>query len=436
MQLDLLTLSVLAAFSILTCLVFYACASRRSTRMVVVLITFSQFMYAGYGIAFLADPERYAVFFCVFLVSLLSGFALASNGFLVPPGSLRSVPGRPPVRENSKRLLGRATVAVGASSYIAASVAMLFIPTVRVLDLFRPDLILLSANQGLDIFRGRMARASSSWYTVLGYVKLLTFPLLLIWLKRRYFGKWGLMLGLLCGLAYIDIAAADQWGRTAIIRPILAWLLILLFARRLSGRAFVGLLLLGFAVAVPVLNSVFDWRSGVPEQQAGFLEHLDRFQRAEFSYPMLYPTAETIGAQGSYALPALVWLLTLPIPSSLVGTGFSVTREFSESILGIRYGDPGFYILLPNWLGEAFVLFGPWFWVWAFMVGGVVGLLDRLLSSHEDLLLLYANFATLLVIYSRSVAQEFIAQTVNSLWLLLVLWVGTTLRRVNGRARS
>ncbi len=313
--------------------------------------------------------------------------------------------------------------------YVAAIIGQLFV-TGRAGELFNPSSILLESNKGDDIFAGRLNRGENSAFVVLGYMKLLCIPFFYIELQRKLGSRWILQLLLLCGVTYLQVTVAEQWGRAALVQPFLIWLFVLLAHKRISGKIFTAIIVMGFTAVVPILNSITVWRQGGDFALTdGLGANISAFQKAELSYPSLYPIAREMGASGEYIERYLLWLVSLPFPSSLTGTSFSVSRDFSEEILGITYGQGGFYVLLPSWLGESFIAFGPYFALWGLIVGVLIGLMDRFLSKTPELLTYDAYLMALLFVYLRSVSQEYIAQAVASMWLLLFLYALSRLRR-------
>lgn len=425
MSVDRLLLAYLVLGTVTLYLVGASLASRRSLRIKMAVLAVVYFLYSGFGIAM--DDERLAKYifsYFLFLALLFGGVLLAGGRRRVAESVDTSDEGEDP--KSTKWWSDRTATAL-AVGYLAAIVGQL-IATSSLGVLLQPGQILLDANKGGEIFQGRLLRADNLTFVLLGYVKLLCLPFFYIEMQRRFDRKWLVQLLWLLAVTNLQVAAANQWGRSAWIQPILVWLLILLVHRRITGRTFSAMAAVGFVLVVPMLNALADWRSGRGFSIAGGLGHnLASFADQELSYPRYLPVAEAMGASGQYIEKYLYWLSTLPIPGSLTGGSFSVTRDFSERILGIRYGDGGFYVLLPGWLGESFIAFGEYYALWGLIVGLVIGLLDRFMSRTPALLTFDAFLTGLLAVYLRSVSQEFIAQAVGCLWILLLLFV---LRRV------
>ncbi len=418
---DWLTLTCLVVGTVIIYLVSVSLAGRRSLRLKLALIAVLYLFYSGLGIAADAElsqkyPAPYFLFFAFLCAGVLLGGGRQRSGRSderPPEGS-----GSEPTKWWSDR-----TATLLAAGYLTAILGQVA-ASASLTDLLQPGQVLLGANTAGAVFDGRIARAGNSAYVLLSYVKLLCLPFFYIELQRRFGGRWLIQFMALFAVTYVQVAAANQWGRAAWVQPILVWLLILLAHRRITFGRFATATFLGYVTLVPILNAVAAWRSRLDFSIAGSLEgNLFTFAAQEFSYPRYYPAAEAMGATGDYVEKYLTWLFTLPIPSSFTGDSFSVTRDFSESILGIPYGKGGFYVLLPSWLGESFIAFGEGFALWGLIVGTVIGLLDRFLSQTRELLSLDAFVTGLLVICLRSVSQEFISQAVGCLWILILLFV-------------
>lgn len=437
-ELDIGSLVLLLAGTCCITWVFVRLAHRRSLRIKAWAFSVVFFLYSGTGIVSFGSARGYMVEYFIYLTALFAGIALTS-GMLVHgrqgraeraranTGGEADVPGSGigPVRWWDPRV-----AAVLALGFIIAALGQV-VASGATLDLFRPWVVITQANQGGDIFAGRIARSGDTSFTLLAYIKLVCTPFFYIELQRRLGTRWGWQLIALCGVTYVQIVAAEQWGRVTLVQPFLIWSFILLLRRRISGRVFTLGALGATLLIIPSLNAIAAWRLGRTADASGGLgEQVARFQSAELSYPTRYPIAEAMGATGEYAESFFLWYATLPIPRIFTGTSFSVTRDFSEYVLGISYGKPGFYVLLPSWLGESFIAFGSsGFWVWAALVGALIGAVDRFLAKSPELVSFDAFVTALLVVYLRSVSQEFIAQVVNAIWLLVLFYLLSHVRR-------
>jgi hypothetical protein len=431
-ELDRLVLMVVG-----TCLVtwvFTTFAHRRSLRIKAWALAIVFFLYSGTGIVSFDSASGYFGEYFVYLVAVLAGIALTS-GMLVygSQGRAERARGEQVAHEGPADTPGAAEGARWWDPRISALLALTFVVAAvgqvvvagAVADLFRPWTVIIQANQGGDIFAGRIARSDNAIFTLLAYVKLLCTPFFYIELQRRLDTRWGRQLIVLVLVTYLQIVAAEQWGRVTLVQPFLVWALILLLRRRISGRTFSFAALGMTLLIIPSLNAIAAWRLGESADVVGGLgAQVKHFQDVELSYPIRYPLAEAMGASGEYAQSFLLWYATLPIPRVFTGTSFSVTRDFSEAVLGISYGDPGFYVVLPSWLGESLIAFGSsGFWLWALLVGAVIGAVDRFLAKSPELVSFDAFVTALLIVYLRSVSQEFIAQVVNAIWLLVLFYV-------------
>lgn len=418
-------------------------ASRRSLRIKIACICVVYFLYSGLGLAFDASAAKYLSAYFIFLLSLLAGLLLGAGSFASSTqksnaasnyyrGGLPPVPSAPTSKADRKEKdwWSPSTARLLCMAFLLCTILQLILSG-ALLSLFHPASVILDAHQAQDIFLGRLARVGSTLYSLAGLVKLVATPFFYIELQRNFAGRWITQLFILVAITYVEIATAEQWGRVTLIKPFLVWATILLFHRRVTGRAFIAIAVGIFLLLVPSLNAIAEWRGGsIIAEQRTFSEQVTQFRESEFSYPSNYPLTEKMGEDSAYSARYLKWLATLPVPRALTGTSFSITKEYSEYVLGIPYGKPGFYVLLPSWLGEAIIGFGTTLCgIWGLVVGLVIGQIDRLVTKSQGLVTFDAFLTALLIIYLRSVSQEYLAQAVNSLWVLAALYL---LRRTHG----
>lgn len=387
-------------------------APRRSVRIKATVLGVVYFLYSGAGIAYVENPGVYVLPYFFFLAMMYGGLLFATRVRRNPVDV--GDPEGTSMRWWSSQLstLLAATFVLGNFAQVLASG--------RAVNLLSPSTVILQGSQGAEVFQGRMELAENSVFAALSYLILLSTPFFYIELQRRLNRRWLSQLLILVAMTYVHVTATGQWGRVTLLQPVIVWTFILLLRGRVSGwQASAGIA--GAAlIAIPVLNFVAEWRKGGGVAEGTYGSQLRLFRESELAYPELYEQAKVIGAGSNYASEYLHWLITLPIP--FAGPSFSATRDFSEALLGISYGMPGFYVLLPSWLGEAFMAFGPYYPVWGLIVGLIIGWVDHFLSKSPELITFDAFVTALLMIYLRSVSQEFIAQVVNSMWILILLY--------------
>jgi hypothetical protein len=112
--------------------------------------------------------------------------------------------------------------------------------------------------------------------------------------------------------------------------------------------------------------------------------------------------------------------ITLPLPL-LPNVDFPIlSYAFTDYIIGIDFGDPGYYIVLPGAFGEGLMMLGrSWVWIYGAFIGLFVGFVFNMLKSvpHLKYYLLY-----FFIDYSRAFRggiQTFIESTYNTSLLLI-----------------
>jgi hypothetical protein len=88
-----------------------------------------------------------------------------------------------------------------------------------------------------------------------------------------------------------------------------------------------------------------------------------------------------------------IWIFTLPIPKLLTGEieGARVNYEISEFVLGLRRGEPGYYVVLPGLVAESVYVYGWYFfWLHAVFIACLAAFVMRLVERTPQLLFLQA----------------------------------------------
>lgn len=373
------------------------------------IVIWMVYFYSGFGIAIIKDGWLYLYKYSVFLFLLIATILLwnvikiRNNSGLIDRVYLKF------------RILVKILFLVHISTIVFA----LIYPEFRILDLLNPVSVFLEGDKGQEVFLSRISRASNPFLTINGYFRLLTTPFFYIHLYEKYKDDYKRLFKIMLAITYADIVIKGQWGRVTLIIPFVFLLIHLNKLNKLKKRSVLSLLLVGVFLVMPLMTNIADWRRGIySTEKPGITEFVD----SEFTYPILYDLCLSINEGSNNYKKYLTWLITLPIPSSVYNADYVVTKILSERALGVQYGMPGFYVLLPSWLGESFIVFGKnYYWVGAILTGSIIGLMNRIIARNKVMFLYDIFFTTLLFSYLRSVSQEFIAQLLQSMWLLLIL---------------
>jgi len=404
---------ILLIVTFLVYITAYYNTKSKNMRIKLTIIIFMFFLYSGLGISFLNDYYPYLIKYSLYLVILV--FSILFTFSVLKSKKIGTI--------DSMSVKFKPIVKILSWVYILTIIIFLFYPKNVFLNIFNPIEALTNINLGSSIFQNRLERSQNILVTIIGYVRILSLPFFYITLYFKYKNKPNVIFFIILSITYLDIVISNYWGRAVLFQPIFFYILYLYKTNKISFKkiAFVSVLFIIFII--PLVNALSEWRiyGYFSLNNGNVLINIKNFIESEFSYPRLYSDT-IILYRYSNSTDFLKWLITLPVPSFIYNVDYLPSRMLSEFILGISYAQPGFYILLPSWLGESFMTFGPYFyWINAVVVGIVIGIIASIIERNKSLEIYDLYFTWLLLSYLRGVSQELIAQTIQSMWILILL---------------
>lgn len=250
-------------------------------------------------------------------------------------------------------------------------------------------------------------------------------------LKKRRSNIWIVILVLLW--IYLYFLSQSYISRYELV-VMLIFLFVLLTAKK-SEKLYISrrqLLIIAIAliISVPALLSYQYTRIGDTINDLTFGQALSELIGIELQFPKYYASAIILSEQIS-PLAYFLWFILLPIPSLLLPNKGALTiqlnRVFSSFILGINYGASGYYGLVPSILGEAFLLYGQYFfWIHAIFLAIMLGCICKILEKSSELSAFNLYIAIYSVAIARGGTQGYFGMVINSLifyivfrWLLI-----------------
>ena len=392
---------------------------RIKTKINVFLLMF--YLYSGLFIYKYDNNVAMSLSYVLFLFSFYFGFC-----FVNP--NLRGKQHASWVDPTIKEL--RQLVTLLAWVYIAVLVLRLIYPDFKVLKLFDVSYVFsLGQRTGL-VFQTRIDQSNNILLSLANYISVLTMPFFYIFLYRKKvsLAKFTIIIVL---VLYCDSLASGEWGRGVLVMPLLYMLFYLIYTGELKKKHLVIFGLIFLALEVIIYN-LGVWRSGgnVSSSGVGVVKSLQLLIEQEFNYPRLYNTCIELHDNGGHEQSFFLWLFTMPLPSAIISNDYLVSRDLSSYLLGLPYGSAGYYIILPSWLGEALYTFGQYgVWIAGLVVGIITGLFTKSFEKNQTLQFFDIYFTVTLTIYLRSSFIEFLAQTVQTIWILLFLVIVFTILR-------
>jgi len=337
-------------------------------------------LYSGVGAALPDVPKYYLLYYFGFLCAFAYAFWFFRMAFVHL--SIRS-------GQVLTRILGNVEQHRGWPLviwvYILLHLVPLLYPEIRIHQLFAPpspDLLARFAArwepQQMDVLR-----------KLVEYIQVLLSPFFYIALFR-YRQRLNRIVLIFAFLLYVQYIAGGYIGRGTVLIAFATLWLALWVVRPKLRRALVAL---AVTVAPFVLISSY-WYSVI---RIGGTPNVSPMQAAllvvenEISFPrdVGVPIIES-GARVDLMKYA-IWMFTLPIPKLLTGEieGARINYEISELVLGLKRGQPGYYVVLPGLVAESVYIFGRYFfWLHAVFIAFLAAFVMRLIERTPQLLFL------------------------------------------------
>lgn len=371
------------------------------------------YLYSGVGASLPDVPGVYSLYYGVFITLLVMSFVVGARA--VPPrlefnGIQRFV-------ESHPKLLKRIAII-----YIAFCLVPLMYPEFKLLRLINPPL----PDIRTYFYSIVEQRSGGAVLALHSQIKMLFFPVFLIALSSFKHKRIAIPLGLSI-LLYIQYCTNAYIGRYEILQYTFACLLSLYLQRQITPRflfLFGGVFMVGFIVFYGYYTQI---RLGVlssPGQSVSFGEAFADFVSSEFNYPEHFATILEGGRQVDL-WRYFTWIITLPIPKALIGTGVSLRLNYdiAEYLFGASVGQGGAYVVLVSVVGESVFIFGRYFfWVHAVLLGLFFGFICGLFRKTPGLQSNFAYLASVLLLLGRGGVSSVIPPIVNG-FLLIYMWM-------------
>lgn len=271
-------------------------------------------------------------------------------------------------------------------------------------------------------------------------IRTLLLPFFMVYiynLKRR--GRRFKVFALILFWVYLNFLSQIYIGRYELV-VYLIFLFVLITSKKddelfISKKQF-SIICVVFVLSIPALVSYQYSRIGLTMQNLTFAQASKELMGIELQFPSYYPSIVALSGRISI-LKYFLWILLLPIPSFILPSKGELTiqinRIFSSFILGVNYGDTGYYGLVPSILGEAILLYNQYFfWIHAIFLAVMLGNICKLLEKIPELSILNLYFAINVFAIARGGTQGYFGMVINSLiFYILFRWivVGSKKRR-------
>lgn len=260
---------------------------------------------------------------------------------------------------------------------------------------------------------------------IMDRIKLVLLPFFFIWLYtiRR---KWKLFIPIyvvyrLC----IILQEAVYTARSSYVEILLFILFYLAFEHYINRRQLVlfgGIIVVVGVVAMVVFKNNL---MGLSSSYGGWREVAIAFLNSEFNGGQArLDFCNSVSGKLNF-FHYLYHCFTAPF-FFLPDDGFpTLSYFFTSSVLGLRYGQIGYYVILPGAFGEGVMVLGKGFaWIYGVFIGIYAGSFFRFLRKHECLKYVYLYFLIQFAFSFRGSIQSFVMRSFNCLfYFMIVTWI-------------
>ena len=414
MELSVFSLILFIITDIIAVIITLIIGKRFETRLLSYIAIGCYTLSSGLGIFMSRDNESYLVSSLAFL--LLMTIIICK----VIDGRYRLTIGKNENFFGTSKIEGMLPVAIklGILCFVIVFVST-FYPTNYLAQLTRASFGITGERFALTLSRS----GGIAW--IMDRIKLVLLPFFFIWLYtiRK---KWQLFIPIyvvyrLC----IILQEAVYTARSSYIEILLFILIYLTFEHYINRRQLVlfgGIILVTGVVAMVVFKNNL---MGINSSYSGWREAVYAFLSSEFSGGQArLDFCNSVSGKLNF-FHYIYHCFTAPF-FFLPDDGFpTLSYFFTSSVLGLRYGQIGYYVILPGAFGEGVMVLGKGFaWLYGVFIGLYAGSFFRFFRKQEYLKYVYLYFLIQFAFSFRGSIQSFVMRSFNCLfYFVIVIWI-------------
>lgn len=417
MSLDVV-FKIIALFIIVAIITYIAVrkVKKNSSKFYLIFLNFSIYIYSGAGLFY---GEIY--FSHNYLIKYIVGIILGTIFFVIISRGVHKI--RISSKDETKKEnRNREFIKSKSEKYILMIFFSLYIvrlvyPDFNVFSVFNPILDIT------NIFERRDALRENSVWNLFRLINIIFFPFFMIVVNKiilRGNKKRGIFILLLW--VYLEFVTLGYISRNEILTyGVLIVILITSYNGdiKINKKAIITSLVVAI-IAMPSLLAFEYFRMGASfeSHESVFIKAIRLFQK-ETDYTKYYDFSLSIH-QTSNIGGFFKWLFTLPIPRGIAGVlkenQFEVNRVFTALYTGVNYGDSNYSVILPSFLGEAFIIYGnQLYWFHFIFSYAFLAFFDGLLSKNKTHSVLNYYFIVQVLTLGRGGVYGYIGFMVNSM---------------------
>ena len=407
MNVSIVNLIIIIAVTVCITLAFIE-RTRLSFRLCVSVFVVSFFIYCGSGLSF--GQELFNEYICKYIIYLMA-FLCSMKIISANTNGAQFI--------NINYAAIRLLVNCGAYCYVALLFVNLLYPDFKLHLLFMPPKI-----SAANIFFYAMRNQENILLKLTTTLLHTLFPVFLIYLNILLInGKRMKAIGIFILTIYIDYVSREYISRNEILRHIFFIIAMLFVVKRngivITKKLIITCMFLIFAM-IPIFLGMQSYRLGGSFTTYSYTDALLKLWNLEADYSKYFAMLqEPLIKIGDYIL----WLICLPIPSILWSSkpAVFVNTVFTEHILGLLPGEPGYTVILPSLLGESFMVFGmKLYWLQAILCGAVYAYLFKSLCSNRYLQLNFFYFLLLCLFIGRGGTASCLPPLINGVVSIVI----------------
>lgn len=272
-------------------------------------------------------------------------------------------------------------------------------------------------------FALRLSRTSGlSW--VMDRIKLVLLPFFFVWLyTMRENAKKFITVFLI--YSFCDMLQNAVFTARSSYLQIIIFILIYLTLEHFISKRQLVFISIGIGLfGVVLMVSFKDMIMGIDANYNNLGDYFNAFLQSELRGGQArLEYCESVS--GSLNFLHYLWhAFTAPL-FFLPDDGFpTLSYYFTTGVLGLQYGQVGYYVILPGSFGEGVMIFGRYFaWIYGVFIGIYAGKFFKFLRSHEYLRYVYVYFLIQFGFAFRGSIQSFVLRSFNCLFYFLILFM-------------
>ena len=270
-------------------------------------------------------------------------------------------------------------------------------------------------------FALKISRSSGlAW--VMDRIKLVLMPFFFIWLftLRK---KWKLFIAIFLLYSFCDILqSAMLTSRSNYLQLIIFILIYLTLEKKMTKRQLAITSIIIGVISIVVMVWFKDLIMGKNNTYSGFGGYAQALLQSEYSGGQArLDYCNSVSGELNF-FHYLYHCFTAPL-FFLPDDGFpTLSYYFTTGVLGLRYGQVGYYVILPGAFGEGVMVLGRAFaWIYGIFIGIYAGLFFRFLRKHDYLRYVYVYFLIQFGFAFRGGIQAFVMRSLNCLVYFLIV---------------